>query len=248
MVGRFVKKLKKKFKSILILSTETIHHKYLINSISKKFLIKCILFEQKKFKASFYYKNPFTKEQNVFEKNFFFKNKKVNIDNNIPQFYCNDINSKFSYNLLKNNKPDFGIVFGTSKINPKIINLFKDGLINIHRGVISKYRGLDSDWWAIYHNDFQNIGVCVHRVSKKLDAGHIFKSSKLKIKKKMKIYQLQAYTTDMATKIIILALKKYFKNRIVFNKQKKLGRYYSAMPTLLKILVKKKFQRYVAKI
>lgn len=240
--------MKKKSKNILILSTDTIHHKYLINSISKKFLIKCILFEEKRFKNSFFYKNPFIKKQNLFEKNFFFKNKNINIDNNIGQFYCSDINSKFSYNLLKSNKPDFGIVFGTSKINPKIINLFKDGLINIHRGVISRYRGLDSDWWAIYHNDFQSIGACVHRVSKELDAGHIFKGAKLKIKKKMKIYQLQAYTTDIATKITIEALKKYFNNRIVFKKQKKLGRYYSAMPTLLKTLAKKKFERYVAKI
>ena len=114
--------------------------------------------------------------------------------------------------------------------------------------MISRYRGLDSDYWAIYHNDFKNIGLCVHRVSKKLDAGAIFRCAKLKINKKMKIHQLQAYTTDIATKITIQALKKYLQNRLVFDKQKKLGRYYSAMPTLLKTLVKKKLERYAAKI
>lgn len=240
--------MKKIFKNILILTTETIHHKYFINLISRKFPIKSILFEKKKIKKYNLYKNPFIKEQKIFEKNFFFKNKNTKIENNIIKFYCNNINSKSSYNFLRNNKPDFGIVFGTSKINPRIISLFKDGLINIHRGVISRYRGLDSDYWAIYHNDFKNIGLCVHRVSKKLDAGAIFRCAKLKINKKMKIHQLQAYTTDIATKITIQALKKYLQNRLVFDKQKKLGRYYSAMPTLLKTLVKKKLERYAAKI
>jgi len=240
--------LKKKFKNILILTTDTFHHRYFINLITKKFSVKSILFEEKKIKNSSLYKNPFIKKQKVFEKKFFFKKKDVQISKYIKLFFCREINSKDSYNFLKKNDADLGIVFGTSKISSKIIGLFKDGLINIHRGVISRYRGLDSDFWAIYHNDFKNIGVCVHKINKELDSGPIFESKKKKIKKKMKIYHLQAYTTNIATKIVIKLLRRYLKNRLVFNKQKKLGRYYSSMPTLLKILIKKKFDRYVAKI
>ena len=65
-------------------------------------------------------------------------------------------------------KPDLGVVFGTRKISTKIINLFKFGLINIHRGIVEKYRGLDSEYWALYHRDYKNIGITIHQVSEDL--------------------------------------------------------------------------------
>ena len=50
-----------------------------------------------------------------------------------------------------------GIVFGCRKIKQDIIKSFNYGLINIHRGVIKKYRGLESDLWALFYKDFNNI-------------------------------------------------------------------------------------------
>ena len=81
-------------------------------------------------------------------------------------------------------KPDLGVVFGTRKISKKIINLFKFGLINIHRGIVEKYRGLDSEYWALYHRDYKNIGITIHQVSEDLDTGKVIVQRKLKMKKK----------------------------------------------------------------
>ena len=50
--------------------------------------------------------------------------------------------------------PDLIITFGTGIVKPYIFNASKWGTINIHRGQIDKYRGLDSDLWAIKNKDF----------------------------------------------------------------------------------------------
>ena len=75
-----------------------------------------------------------------------------------------------------------------------LFQFFKFGLINVHRGIINKYRGLDSDLWAIYHKDLDNIGVTIHKVDENLDTGKRNRSKKIKnYKKKIKIYQLKFY-------------------------------------------------------
>ena len=84
-----------------------------------------------------------------------------------------NINSKSSLKILKKNQFDIGIVFGCRKIQQNVIKAFKYGLINIHRGVINKYRGLESDLWALFFKDFNNIGVCLHLIDYDLDTGDI---------------------------------------------------------------------------
>ena len=60
-----------------------------------------------------------------------------------------DAYKKALYKYLEYLKPDLGISFGTGIIKPYIFNIPKWGTINIHRGCIDSYRGLDSDLWAL---------------------------------------------------------------------------------------------------
>ena len=142
------------------------------------------------------------------------------------------------------NLHDYGIVFGTGKIGERIIDQFSGKLINVHRGIIQEYRGLDSDLWAIYHNDFGDIGTTIHLVEKQLDAGPVINQGRILINKDMKIYQLRYYTTIMAADLVIEAIEK----NILPQPQSKLGRYYSHMPLILKKTVAEKFDKYVANL
>ena len=80
-------------------------------------------------------------KQEKFEKENFFKKISKNIEKEKIINFKN-INDEKSYQYINQIKPDLGVVFGTRKISKKIIRLFKFGLINIHRGIIEKYRGL----------------------------------------------------------------------------------------------------------
>ena len=231
-------------KKIIILSTNTHHHRYFINSIIKNCInIACCVFENKHVQPNFPIGPLYENKENLFESSRFF----IDIDKNLPTKLIHEVdtvNSKMAIELIAKIKPDFGIVFGTGKIKKHVINLFPDGLLNVHRGVAQKYRGLDSDLWAIYHSDYSNIGVTIHSVDTTLDTGDIVYQQRMPIKKNMKIHHIRYYTTLIVTELMLKAIFDYLNNKVVNKPQDRLGRYYSFMPLDLKKIVQKKFNHY----
>lgn len=228
----------------VLLSTDTLHHRYLINRLKKEGLVfDAIIFETNSVKAPFVTGPFFEKEENEFEKNNFF----VDIDSDISReniIEVENINNEESLNELRKLNPEIGVVFGTRMLKKHIINSFKDGLFNIHRGIAQEYRGLDSDLWAIYHSDIKNIGVTLHKVDQKLDTGDIALQEKLKLTKGTEIFHLRFLTSVLATDMVIQALKDYYsKNKIKVYPQNKFGRYYSFMPLCIKETLVKKFHK-----
>lgn len=235
-------------KKIVILSSDTAHHRYFINSILIKGIeISCCMFETKHVQAPFPTGPLFEKEEERFEEDNFFHN----VSRKLPEDLIREVktvNSMKSSDWLKQINPDFGIVFGTGKISREVIDLFKDGLVNVHRGISEKYRGLNSDLWAIYHKDYENIGVTIHKVDPLLDTGDIVSQEKMPLKPGMKTHQIRYYTTLIATRLVIESTLDYLSGDIRHVSQKKKGRYYSFMPLELKKIVNEKFNKYCANL
>jgi methionyl-tRNA formyltransferase len=230
---------------IAILSTDTVHHRYFINSIEKEGInISKYIFETTLVKSNLKNHNFFKNEENKYENENFFKSIPKNL-NKKKLIKLKNINSKVSLKILEKSKFDIGIVFGCRKIKQNVIKNFKFGLINIHRGVINKYRGLESDLWALFFKDFNNIGVCLHFIDNNLDTGAIIKQKKIRIIKNMRIYQIRYLTTILATKMITNLIKKKFKDLKNARKQKKFGKYFSFMPYYKKRKAKINFDKYV---
>ena len=80
---------------------------------------------------------------------------------------------------IKYLKPDLAIAFGVGLIKPYIFDIPKWGTINIHRGHIDSYRGLDSDLWALYNKEFNKIDVTIHYIDEHLDTGDILLKNNL---------------------------------------------------------------------
>ena len=220
---------------IFFLSSDTDHHRYTINYLKKHNIhFEKYIFETTGVRPLFNVKTYYEKNQKKYERKNFF----VKLSKNIEKekiLKTKNINNFESYNYIKKLKPDLGVVFGTRKISKKIINLFKFGLINIHRGIVEKYRGLDSEYWALYHRDYKNIGITIHQVSEDLDTGKVIVQRKLKMKKNFKIYMLRYITTVIATKEIVKIIKYFLKNKkFKYSNINPSGRYYSFMPSIIK--------------
>ena len=56
----------------------------------------------------------------------------------------------------------------------KIYNKFNFGMLNIHKGLTQYYRGLDSEYWPIFFNEFDKLGTTIHKIDNNLDTGDIF--------------------------------------------------------------------------
>jgi len=228
-------------KKIIILSSDTLHHRYFINALIKNGIdiTACILETVPVEPAPF-----FDKEEEDFERKNFFKD--VPRELKIKVFQARNINDDAARGFMSEINPDLGIVFGTGKILPGVLFLFKDGLINVHRGIAQKYRGLDSCLWALYQNDCGNIGVTIHKVDSKLDTGDIVyqKTLDAKLLKDMEIYQIRYYTTKIAVELVLKALDDYRKGGIKSTPQQAKGTYYSFMPLELKKISAVNFERY----
>ena len=229
--------------NIAIFTTNTPHHNYFLQEITKKEEIKLVFFEKKKIKFKFKTSHPFEKKRNTYEKNLIAKSKKYLKQNykKINVFSINDISVQKK--LIKN-QIDLIFVFGTGKIKKKLINKYKNKILNFHGGNPEEYRGLDSHLWSIYHSDMNNICSCLHVVDEKIDNGKIIFRKKINLNKNDKLYKLQIINTKTCVKIFFnyLNLLKR-KKKIKLVSQKKKGKYYSAMPTCLKSICLKKFNK-----
>ena len=159
------------------------------------------------------------------------------------------VNQKGMREYLLAHEPDLIWVYGTGKIYPHIIELPKWGMVNLHGGISQKYRGLDSTLWAIYFNDFMNLGLTAHYVKPELDTGDIIEQKALTVSKKDEFYHFRYKMTLLATEISISLLNKFknLKNYIPAKAQNP-GNYYSAMELDKKKIALNNFLKYKEKI
>lgn len=216
--------LASKKKLVILFTTKTTHHLALINEIAKFKNIEFNIFYIKEKKIK---KTNFLKKIDKFEKKFFSQN---NIDMNFSKIYhIDNLNSKKTISIIKKKKPNVGILFGTKKVSLEFINIFGKNLINIHRGIMEKYRGLDSEYWACFNKDFKSIGTTIHVVDTFLDKGKIILQKKIKLNKLTKCYKLRYLTTMIAIENINKIIKKILIGNVIYKKKQNIGKYYSSI-------------------
>ena len=231
-------------KKIILLTTKTSHHFFFINQISKICNL-FIVFEKKITKPNFKIVHNYEQKQILYEKKKWFNNKKIEIHKNINFINIKNINDVGTIDYVNLIKPDIILSFGVSRLKKDLLNKIKKPIYNFHGGDTSYYRGLDSHLWSLYHNDPRGLKVTLHEVDKNLDTGRIIIKKKLNLKKSKFLYQLRLKNTELCIK---LALKLLKMSKIKKIKQKKIGRYYSFMPSVLKNLISKKYKVKLNKI
>ena len=233
---------------VLILSTNTKHHTYFINKIAQHYDICGIVYERKVLKKD-YPTGPFYDNlEDKFENKFFEADipNKLSDDLQKKVVEVHSVNNKHLQKYIESMSPDLIITFGTGIVKPYIFNTAKWGTINIHRGQIDKYRGLDSDLWAIKNEDFDNIGVAIHYIDEDLDTGDVLSKGKVLLSNVEEIYHLRYHTTILATNMMLDILERFEHegSKIEGEKQTEFGEYYTAMSLEEKHLTEDIFNDY----
>ena len=92
---------------------------------------------------------------------------------NIDQvFFVEEINSEEVRDILISNKVELLILTTVHIIKPIIIDIDGLTILNAHTGWLPKYRGLDCNLKAL--RDGYQLGLSVHKVTKKIDAGETY--------------------------------------------------------------------------
>lgn len=85
------------------------------------------------------------------------------------------VNSPCFAEQLRALNPDVLLVSAGPILKPEIFEIPKLGTLNVHRGIAPAYRGERTLFWALANNDFDNIGVTVHRIDRGIDTGPVLK-------------------------------------------------------------------------
>ena len=258
--------------NLVFLTSETPHHYYLVNEINKDFPVKKAFFQTKN-KQTRTWKSRFIrwrKKENVikslngiidrilfgreqalekqYERDKFFNGREPALDPSISSQKVTSFNEPGGVTLVKNESPDIIIVFGTDILKGEILNAAKLNILNIHRGIAPVYCGGSVTDWALYHNDFDQLGVTIHVCTNNLDAGDIVGQRSYRIQKEDKIYMLRYKTTVIAIEILKEILSRYHKHTVEYHKQSPTKIWTSKrMSITRKVIARNNLKKYIKK-
>ena len=247
---------------IAILTTDTVHHRYFLKCLEEGLgsngQIVLNIFEQKKYpwaklaRKHFWDSapnlwaaiglNPFLQSTSIenrqtsIEKKFFFDKQIPELSSSFPTMRVDSVNNAEVLNAFNTYTPDIGIVYGTGKIIETVFSWPRLGSINAHGGVLPDYRGLDTNFWAIYEGQLNKVGVTIHQMDRDLDTGDILKVSQIPIVPTMSIFSLRCHTTLLCTKLILETISELNSGELRPERQNSTGRYFGPMPVIKKLI------------
>lgn len=89
-----------------------------------------------------------------------------------PEHRFKNINDPQALRVAEEFSPDLILVFGTSLLKKKWFKL-NVPIVNSHLGIIPRYRGWMSWFWAILEENFNSVGISIHYVTKIADGGEL---------------------------------------------------------------------------
>jgi methionyl-tRNA formyltransferase len=235
--------------NLVLLTTDTIHHRYFADKIARQFPFRGILLETAQFKAPFATHHPFEDERDIYERQTLLSEVQHAFHELGETVEVEKINDARALETIAGFKPDLTIVFGTGKLHQTTIGVSGPILLNLHGGNPEEYRGLDSHLWTIYHQDFGNLVTTLHKVDCGLDTGDIVAQAPLSLRAGLRLSQLRSLTTQACVSLVIQTIEMFRRRGEVPGRtQARRGRYYSFMPAVLKEDCLAKFRRHIAEV
>lgn len=231
---------------IALLTTDTLHHAYFVREFVKSHPQSVVFEETRTLSAPFATLHPFEQERDAHERTIWFDGRHAAISDFTQVQSFTTMNSPEAYAALNNARPDAMVVVGTGRLDREVIETVPPGrALNLHGGDPEQYRGLDTHLWAIYHGDFAGLVTALHVVAPELDTGDIIAMSAVSLSQSMTLPQLRRANTETALELALTALNRLGRDDFLETRpQRSKGRYYSFMPTQLKDICVRKFNRH----
>lgn len=114
-------------------------------------------------------------------------------------FHCDDLHAAESLALLRSLGPDLGVVFAAYRLKPEVFTIPRLGCLNLHLGYAPEFRGSSPGFYEMLEG-VPTVGVTVHRISARLDAGPIIAQKSFAIDlapKEDPVLYLQRYQAEV---------------------------------------------------
>ena len=125
----------------------------------------------------------------------------------------NKAENKILVNLKKNKIDLICLAVFMKILSKKIINIYKNKILNIHPSLLPKYKGLNTHKRVI-ENKEKYSGCTVHLVNSKLDSGKIVLQKKIKVFKNDNEYSLAKRVLKIENLTYPRAIRKFIKTNL----------------------------------
>ncbi len=231
--------------TVVILTTETPHHAYFVREIARAYPGARVLSERRRATFPFPTHHPYEGARDAHECARWFGGAEPSVAEFAPTTSVESVNDAEALAVLDAVRPDVVVSFGTGKIAAPTIARCPTGFVNLHGGDPEQYRGLDTHLWAIYHRDFIALIATLHRVNERFDDGTIIVQAAVPLRRGMPLHELRAANAETCAALTLAALDRRARDgRFLDRPQRTRGRYYSAMPVVLKAVCIERFAQH----
>jgi hypothetical protein len=152
-----------------------------------------------------------------------YQSKKIDNYFNSKILYSDDLIIKFSgtkdevLQYLNSNNFNLIIQAGYGILNRSFVSSCKSLILNLHHGIASNIRGVDSLLWAFYYNRIDMLGGTIHEIDEGIDTGRILKFVyPVKFNINSSFYDVFIEITEIAFNEIVYLSKNDFSNVVFY--------------------------------
>jgi len=91
----------------------------------------------------------------------------------VPVRYVDDANAQECVSALERLGPDVLLVLGTSILKADVLSIPGRFALNIHGGIVPRYRNVHSEVWAVLEDDAAHIGTTILHLGEGIDSGAV---------------------------------------------------------------------------
>jgi len=160
----------------------------------------------------------------------------------IEMIVVNDLNGAESVVALQRMQTDVLLLGGVPIIRANVLSVPKRCTLNVHMGLLPKFRGMNVTEWAIFCG--APVGVTVHQVDPGVDTGAILYREEIDVSGCTNIETMRAKVSATQHRVLAKCTRLLAENRLVPQPQKKEdGKQYYAMHEKLRKIVDKKLSQ-----
>ena len=227
---------------IALLTTQTPHHAYFASKLEAEGHELGIICETSFVKFPYETSHTYEKRRDDFERHHWFEGKDISLSSFGTFMEVENINCEKANDFLADFGAGLSLCFGVRKISLSTLSELGLNTFNFHGADPEKYRGLDSQLWALWHKDYSELKTCLHQLNDTLDDGGIFSVLPIDFVKVKKIETLRIINTENCVQLAVRLISELsHSKKLVLKKQNQQGKYYSAMPSVLKDVVVRRF-------
>ena len=159
-------------------------------------------------------------------------------EHSTPLLFTRDLNDDEVLNQVRAMEPDIVMFTGGGILREPLLDIPKIGIINVHMGILPRYRGMDPVDWALLERNPNQVGLTAHLMDKKIDVGPVILREYLPPSNGESIAQLRTRVENSMCNVALKACSELINHRISPEAQDVSGgRQYFRMHDRLKAIV-----------